>query len=40
MDGHPFRFNINLEGNLDRVLLALRQGMALSDEIIRRGVGR
>ncbi len=40
MDGHPFRFNINLEGNLDRVLLALRQGLTLSDEIIRRGTGR
>lgn len=40
LDGHPFRFNINLEGNLNKVLLALRQGMALSDQIIRRGIGQ
>ncbi|MDH3475623.1 MAG: YdbH domain-containing protein, partial [Rhodospirillales bacterium] len=34
LDGHPFKFNINLSGNLDPVLAALTQGRALSNNIL------
>ncbi|MGF1593009.1 MAG: YdbH domain-containing protein [Kiloniellaceae bacterium] len=36
MEGHPFRFNINLESNLTSLLAALRQGYSLSDDALRR----
>jgi hypothetical protein len=36
LDGYPFVFNINLKGNLDPLITALRQGAILSDEMIRR----
>jgi len=35
MDGHPFNLNINLEGNVDRLLAAVLEGYRLSDRAIR-----
>jgi hypothetical protein len=34
LDGHPFKFNINLSGNLGPVLAALTQGRALSNKLL------
>jgi len=36
LDGYPFKFNINLTGNVNPLIAALRQGLTLSDELIRR----
>ena len=36
LDGHPFAFNINLTGDMDKVFLLLRRGTDLSSEILRR----
>jgi len=35
LDGHPFRFNINLEGNTDRLVAALSQAYNLSNRMLR-----
>jgi hypothetical protein len=39
MDGHAFNLNINLEGNVDRLLETLLEGYRLSDRAIRATVG-
>ena len=36
LDGYPFKFNINLTGNVNPLIAALREGLTLSDELIRR----
>jgi hypothetical protein len=36
MEGHPFRFNINLEGNTNRLVAALSQAYSLSNSMLRR----
>ncbi|MFQ5774420.1 MAG: YdbH domain-containing protein [Kiloniellaceae bacterium] len=36
LDGHPFRFNINLEGDPGQLIAALREAYRLSDSMIRR----
>ncbi len=36
LGGYPFVFNINLKGNLNPLIAALRQGATISDEMIRR----
>lgn len=38
-DGRPFHLNINLEGNLDRLLAGILEGYRLSDRAIRATVG-
>ena len=38
-DGHPFVLNVNLSGNLDRVLGVILEGYRLSDRAIRATVG-
>lgn len=38
-DGHPFVLNVNLSGNLDRVLGVVLEGYRLSDRAIRATVG-
>jgi len=38
-DGRPFHLNINLEGNLDRLLSGILEGYRLSDRAIRATVG-
>ena len=38
-DGHPFILNVNLSGNLDRVLGVILEGYRLSDRAIRATVG-
>jgi len=38
-DGRPFHLNINLEGNLDRLLAGVLEGYRLSDRAIRATVG-
>ncbi len=35
LDGHPFRFNINLEGDTDRLIAALSQAYSLSNRMLR-----
>ncbi len=40
LDGHPFRFNINLAGNLDRIVAALRAGGRISGDLLRRSTAR
>jgi hypothetical protein len=35
MEGHPFRFNISLSGNLEPVLAALQEGRALTTDLLR-----
>jgi hypothetical protein len=35
MEGHPFRFNISLSGNLEPVLAALHEGRALTTDLLR-----
>ena len=34
LDGYPFNLNINLAGNVEPVLAALRQGLSLSEELL------
>jgi hypothetical protein len=36
LDGYPFRFNINLEGNTDRLAAALSQAYGLSNRMLRK----
>lgn len=36
LEGHPFKFNINVTGNLRPLLQALSEGYAISDEALRR----
>ena len=36
LEGHPFRFNINIEGNTDSMLAALGQAYRLSNRLLRR----
>ena len=36
LKGQPFRININLESNIDNILNALSEGLAISNERIRR----
>ena len=35
LDGYPFRFNINLEGDTDRLVAALNQAYSLSNRLLR-----
>jgi hypothetical protein len=35
LDGYPFRFNINLEGDTDRLVAALSQAYSLSNRMLR-----
>ena len=35
LDGYPFRFNINLEGDTDRLVAALNQAYSLSNRMLR-----
>jgi len=35
LDGYPFRFNINLEGDTDRLVAALSQAYSLSNRVLR-----
>ena len=35
LDGYPFRFNINLEGNTNRLVAALSQAYSLSNRMLR-----
>ena len=35
LDGYPFRFNINLEGDTDRLMAALGQAYSLSNRMLR-----
>ncbi len=39
LDGHPFRFNINLSGRLEPILEAIRTGRAIGADLIRGGLG-
>ena len=36
LDGHPFRFNINMSGNLEPIFNAIAQGYEISGDILRR----
>lgn len=36
LDGYPFRFNINLSGNIASLMAAILQGLAISDDLIQR----
>jgi hypothetical protein len=36
LDGHPFRFNINLTGNVDGILAAILEGYRASSLLLRR----
>ena len=38
-DGHPFKLNINLEGNIDKLLGIVLEGYRLSDRAIRSIIG-
>lgn len=40
LDGHPFRFNINLSGRLEPILAALREGRRIGAGLIGGGLGR
>jgi len=35
LDGHPFRINVNLAGNLEDVLTALTNGQAMTEDLLR-----
>ena len=35
LDGHPFRINVNLSGNLEDVLTALTNGQAMTEDLLR-----
>ena len=35
LDGHPFRFNVNLTGNLETVLNAFEEGQSLTQDLLR-----
>ncbi len=35
LDGHPFRLNVNLTGNLETVLNAIAQGQSLTQDLLR-----
>jgi hypothetical protein len=39
MDGHPFRFNISLSGELEKVLAAIREGRRLGTSLLRGDFG-
>lgn len=39
LDGHPFNFNINLSGELDRILAAVREGRRIGAGLLRGGIG-
>ncbi len=36
LDGHPFKFNINLTGNLDPILKAIAKGRNISSDLLGR----
>jgi hypothetical protein len=38
LDGHPFRFNINLSGELGPILEAVREGQRIGTELLRGGL--
>ncbi len=38
LDGYPFRFNISLTGDLQPLLTALREGQALTTELLQRAI--
>lgn len=40
LDGHPFQFNINLEGELEKILAAIREGQTLGSNLIQGGLTR
>ena len=37
--GQPFRFNVNLDTNLDRVLAAIGEGARLSNQVLNQAWG-
>lgn len=39
LDGHPFDFNINLSGQLDRILAAVREGRRIGAGLLQGGLG-
>lgn len=40
LDGHPFRFNINLSGRLEPILEAIQTGSRISADLLRGGLGQ
>jgi hypothetical protein len=38
LDGYPFRFNINLSGDLNQLLAALQAGQGLTAEVLERAM--
>jgi hypothetical protein len=38
LDGYPFRFNINLTGDIEPLLAALQEGRRLTTELLERAV--
>ena len=36
LDGHPFHININLTGNMGPLIKALRDGRAITRDLLRR----
>jgi hypothetical protein len=39
LDGYPFRFNINLSGELAPILAAVREGRRIGAELLQGGLG-
>ena len=39
LEGYPFRFNVDLSGDLEPVIAALREGRRLSSELLQRALG-
>ena len=39
LDGYPFRFNINLSGELAPILEAVREGRRIGAELLQGGLG-
>lgn len=39
LEGYPFQFNINLGGQLEKILAAVRQGQRLGSNLVRSGLG-
>jgi hypothetical protein len=40
LDGHPFRFNVNLRSNVDQLVAALLQGYRIASENLERAAGK
>ena len=39
LDGYPFRFNVNLSGQLAPILAAVREGRRIGAELLHGGLG-